>query len=115
MVTFFHAPLQILFLNKIYTNTPVPPLRCVVRGVGGGKIFCLYLSEITIMYLLTTSQLTQSDYLWMLSAALITMSAYIGRKHKPFDSLWRFISVGLAVILTYFVVGNIADRFRGKD
>ena len=68
-----------------------------------------------IMYLLTTSQLTQSDYLWMLSAALITMSAYIGRKHKPFDSLWRFISVGLAVILTYFVVGNIADRFRGKD
>jgi len=67
------------------------------------------------MYLLTTSQLTQSDYLWILSAALITISAYIGRKYKPFDSLWRFISVGLAVILTYFVFGNIADRFRGKD
>jgi len=27
------------------------------------------------MYLLTTSQLTQSDYLWILSAALITISA----------------------------------------
>ena len=34
------------------------------------------------MYLLTTSQLTHSDYLWMLSIGLITMSAYIGRKHK---------------------------------
>jgi hypothetical protein len=82
---------------------------------GDVKIFCLYLPEITNMYLLTTSQLTHSDYLWMLSFGLITMSAYIGRKHKPFDSLWRFISIGVAVILTFFVVGNIADRFRGKD
>ena len=82
---------------------------------GGSKFFIyIYLKQM-IMYLLTTSQLTQSDYLWMLSAALITISAYIGRKHKPFDSLWRFISVGLAVILTYFVVGNIADKFKGKD
>jgi hypothetical protein len=51
----------------------------------------------------------------MLSFGLITMSAYIGRKHKPFDSLWRFISVGLAVILAFFVVGNIAEKFRNKD
>ena len=99
------------FKQNIYEH-PRPP---VVGEWGDVKIFCLYLPEITNMYLLTTSQLTHSDYLWMLSFGLITMSAYIGRKHKPFDSLWRFISVGLAVILAFFVVGNIAEKFRNKD
>mgnify|MGYP003323145119 CR=1 FL=1 len=67
------------------------------------------------MYLITADPLTQADKLMMLSAGLITASAYIGRKVKPFDSLWRFISVGLVVILGYFVVGNIAEKFRNKN